>query len=744
MDATDVLPLRPAPAAEAFSDKRKGRALATAWRGLLPSPANDLAADRDRWVLWLPPAFGTGVAAYFLLPSEPPLWVGASGVAAALILTALVWRGAPAFVALLLGLLAVAGGFTAAQVRSELVAAPVLPQQIGPVTVTGEVRLVEDKGGSLRVTLVPVSVERLSPARVPATVRVTLRGDGPEPKPGQMLRLRAVLMPPPAPSAPGAFDFPRHAWFQRLGAVGYTVAPAEVLPAPPATGFSVAVETLRDTVTRRIRAAVGGVEGEIAAALVTGARAAIPEATLEAWRDSGLAHLLSISGLHMTLAAGLVFVGVRTLLAAIPAVALRWDVKKATAAVALAAAAFYVVLSGAAVPSQRAFVMTAIVLLAVLVDRTAISLRTLAWAAMVVLLTQPEALMGPSFQMSFAAVTALVAGYELVAPRLSAWRGRGRGRWLRTAAVYLAGGTASTVLASVATAPFAAYHFNTVASYSLAANLAVMPVVSVAVMPAAIIGLLLMPLGLEGVPFMVMGHGLAIVNAVAETVASWPGSSWPVPVLPPWGLAAVTLGGLWLCLWRRPWRLVGLVVAGVAMSSAWWSPGPDILVNDEGTVMAVRGPGGGLILSPGRSDGFARDLWQERFGTPDPIPWPRSGGATGPAVPFTLDSPPHLACDGMGCIYKARGLSVALVNRPDALPEDCWAADVLVATVPVGRWCDQALAVVDRWDLKDKGAHAIWLGPRPRIETVAETMGDRPWSPFHRWRQRQAEGEGGR
>ncbi|WP_343863849.1 ComEC/Rec2 family competence protein [Caenispirillum bisanense] len=659
---------------------------------------------------------------------------------AALILTlaavAAAWRRAPAAVALLLGLVAVTGGFAAAQLRSHLVAAPVLSQQLGPVAVTGTVRLVEDKGNGLRLTVAPVSVERLSPARLPATVRVTLRGAGPVPEAGETVRLRAVLMPPPAPSAPGGFNFPRQAWFDRLGAVGYTVAPAEILAPAEGGDVAAAVQRLRAAVAARLGAAIPGPEGDIAAALVTGARAAIPEATLQAYRDSGLAHLLSISGLHMTLAAGLVFVGVRALLAMVPAVALRWDVKKLTAAGALLAAAFYVVLSGAAVPSQRAFIMTAIVLTAVLVDRTAISLRTLAWAALAVLLTQPEVLVGPSFQMSFAAVTALVAGYELLAPRLSAWRSRGRAgrRWLRTAAVYVDGLMASTVLASLATAPFAAYHFNTVAVHSLAANLAAMPVVSAVVMPAGIVGLLAMPLGLEGVPLWAMGQGLAAVSWVAETVAAWPGATRQVPPLPAWGLAGVALGGLWLCLWRRPWRLAGLVAAAVAFSSAWWWPGPDILVNDEGSVMAVRGPGGGLILSPGRSDGFARDLWQERFGALDPVPWPKSGGATGPAVPFTLESPPHLACDAAGCIYRARGLATALVRDPAALPEDCWAADVIVASISVTRWCDHALAVIDRRALWRQGAHAIWLGPQPRVETVAASMGGRPWSPFRHYR----------
>lgn len=734
----EALALRPVGAGREDADSRKGRAIARLWRDLRPSPRADLMADRDRWVLWLPVALGTGVALWFVLPVQPPLWVGPAALVALLALTGAAARAVPGAVVLLLGLLAAAGGMTAAAVRSEMVAAPVLSQRLGPVTVTGIVESVEDKGGGLRVTLAPLAVERLSPARLPHRVRVTVRSGGVEPSAGETVRLTAVLMPPPAPSAPGAFDFPRMAWFEGLGAVGYAVSKVDRVAVPHRGALADAVQQMRAGVTARLRAAIPGTEGAIAAALVTGARGGIPEETLEAFRASGLAHLLAISGLHMTLAAGLIFVGVRAALAAVPPLALRHDIKKWTAAVALLAAAFYLALSGAAVPSQRAFVMTAIVLVAVLADRTAISLRTLGWAALVVLLTQPESLVGPSFQMSFAAVTALVAGYELVAPRLSAWRGRGHGRIWRTVVVYLLGITASTVIASVATAPFAAYHFNAVALWSLPANLAVMPVVSMVVMPAGIAGLLAMPLGLEAAPLAVMGWGLATVTGVAAAVAAWPHALLHVPPLPWQGLAAVALGGLWLCLWRRPWRLAGLVVAAAGLASAWMVPQPDILVNAEGSVMAVRGPGGGMILSPGRSDGFARDLWQERFGGRDATRWPAAGATSG-TWPLTSDSPPRLTCDSVGCIYEARGLRTALATHPEALPEDCFAVDVIVSTEPVTGACGHALAVVDRWDLWKKGAHALWLdGTTVRVESVAETMGDRPWTPFRRyWAERR-------
>jgi competence protein ComEC len=645
------------------------------------------------------------------------------------------WHAMPRAVVVLVGMLAVAMGFAAAQMRSALVAAPVLTRELGPVDVVGVVESVEDKGGGLRLTIAPVSVQRLSPARLPDRVRVTVRTGGVRPVAGETVRVMAVLMPPPAPSAPGAFNFPRMAWFDGLGAVGYAVGTPERVSGPRPHVVADAVERMRAAVTARVRAAIPGPEGAIAAALMTGVRAAIPARILEDFRDSGLAHLLSISGLHMTLVAGLIFVGVRGGLAMVPAVALRHDVKKWTAAVALAAAAFYLVLSGAAIPSQRAFVMTAIVLLAVLVDRTAISLRTLAWAAVIVLLLQPESLIGPSFQMSFAAVAALVAGYEHVAPRLSAWRGRGRGRWARAPALYMLGIVASTVIASVATAPFAAYHFNTVPLYALAANLAVMPLVSMVVMPMAIAGLLFMPLGLEWLPLTVMGWGLLGVDRVAEVVAGWPGSVLYVPPMPVAGLVAVSLGGLWMCLWRRSVRFLGLAVVLVGVSTPWWGAGPDIVVNDAGTVMAVRGANGGMIFSPGRSDRFARTLWRERYGGGGEVSWPAVGGSTG-AWPLTRTSPPRLACDGLGCLYEARGTRTALVHHPAALDEDCHIADVVVATVSIRGHCERPLAVVDRWDLWKKGAHAVWLsGRRITVTSVAEELGDRPWSPFMRYRE---------
>jgi competence protein ComEC len=291
-------------------------------------------------------------------------------------------------------------------------------------------------------------------------VRVTLRAASEALPVGSWVRLPAVLNPPPAPAMPGAFDFARQAWFDRLGGVGYAVGRPEAIAAPvgeDGAGWRLRVEGLRQRLNERIQAALPGPAGAVAAALMTGDRGAIPEELVEAMRDSGLAHLLSISGLHIGLVWTLLFFAVRAGLALAEPVALRWPVKKWAAAAALAGAFAYLLISGAEVPTQRAFLMTALVTLAILCDRSALSMRLVAWAAGAILLLTPEALLSASFQLSFAAVVALVAAYEVLAPRLA--RLRADSGTARRIGLYLAGVCLTTFVAGLATAPFGLFHF---------------------------------------------------------------------------------------------------------------------------------------------------------------------------------------------------------------------------------------------------------------------------------------------
>ncbi|MCH7888370.1 MAG: ComEC/Rec2 family competence protein [Proteobacteria bacterium] len=675
-----------------------------------------LLAERERWPLWLPVGLGAGIALYFALPVEPPPWLGQ--ICAALALLAVVAaRGRPAWFIAALAAAVVAGGFAVAQLRTGLVAAPVLSGPLSYAAVTGRVVENSVRSGGRRLVLDNVAIEGLDPAATPERVRITLRGESNSWVPGDWVGLRANLWPPRRPVAPGAFDFARKAYFERLGAFGFAYGrPHAIAPsaAESASGLDNAVGRLRHDVTGRTRAALDGQAGAMAAALLTGERGAIGEDVLTAMRNAGLAHLLAISGLHIGLVAAIVFFAVRALLALCEPLALRYAIKKWAACAAFAGTAFYLVLSGATISTQRAFLMSALVLAAILLDRTGIRLRSVAWAAAVVLLVQPESLLGPSFQMSFAAVTALVAVYGSLRDRSSRWPVE-KGllyRWF----LYLAFVGLTTVIATTATAPFIVYHFNRLAVYGLAANLLAVPMMAFWIMPWGVAALVLMTFGLESWALAPMGWGIDAVIAVAKTVSGWPGSVALLPAMPMAGLVLTVGGGLWLCLWQRRWRWFGALAFAAGLLTPGLVRGPDVLVDEKGKLFAARTADGALALSSRRSARFSGKMWLRRNGQDVPAPWP--GDDNG------------LRCDGAGCIYRAKGQVVALVRDSRALADDCRVADVVMSAVPVRRPCPSARVVIDRIDLWRGGAHALYLEANGvRVESVIAGGGERPWTP---------------
>jgi competence protein ComEC len=309
-----------------------------------------------------------------------------------------------------MALLCVAVGLVAAVLRFHAVAAPVLERPMSGDLVGHVLTVERTETGALSAVLAPVSFGKLSSESLPAKVRLNVRLGGAVLRPGAEVRMRARLMPPPEPVLPNGFDFARQAWFSSTGAVGFAyTAPGETVP-PSGAGELLTV--LRMKIGERIRSRIGGTSGAVAAALVTGERASIPDEISADLRAAGIYHVLSISGLHMVLFAGSLFWAVRAFLVLLPGLALRYPVKKWAAAVAILGATFYLLISGAAVATQRAWIMICLMFLAVLLDRPALSMRNVMLAATVILLWRPESLIGASFQMSFAAVIALIAFYE--------------------------------------------------------------------------------------------------------------------------------------------------------------------------------------------------------------------------------------------------------------------------------------------------------------------------------------------
>ncbi|MBT5752329.1 MAG: ComEC family competence protein [Rhodospirillaceae bacterium] len=699
--------------------------------------------ERPQWALWSPVAMGGGIALYFALSSEPtlvvPLILMTLGLAG-LLMSAL--GRAPRVASLIFFLFIL--GFCAAFLRSAEVAAPVLEKRLGPIMLEGRVVSAEPREKGLRLLLDELKFPAYVKGIMPERVRIGGRSKAPVFSPGDQVRLRAVLLPPSGPVMPGSFDFQRWAWFKQIGAFGYSLgAPHLLAPSPTGTPTELALSGLRMRLAQRIRDAIGGESGAMGAALLTGLRGGISEPVLVAMRQSGLAHLLAISGLHMGLVAGLLFFASRAGFAAVPKLALHYPIKKWAAILAGLGALAYLFISGATIPTQRAFLMTALVLLAVLIDRTAISMRLVALAAVIVLLFAPDSLLGASFQMSFAAVIALVAVYEAGRGKFSALREAGGGdhhpslAGLRMAGFYLGGVMITTLVASLATSPFALYHFNRIAIFGLAANMIAVPFTALWIMPWGILGFLLMPFGLEFLALKPMGWGIDLVIATAKEVSSWPGASLNVAAMADWGFALIVIGGLWLCLWRHRWRLFGLPLVILGLLSPLITMPPDVLVSGDGRLMGVRGVDDDWLLNSLKRERRTAGDWLELTGATHALAWPKSG----------ISADGRLSCDSLGCLYRAENQIVALVKGEGALMEDCHFADVLIAPVPVRIDCSTPRVVIDRFDLWRNGAYAIWLndqGPSGlRVENARDLRGARPWVPQRGFKKKRVAGRDG-
>ncbi|MCZ6846192.1 MAG: ComEC/Rec2 family competence protein [Alphaproteobacteria bacterium] len=679
-------------------------------RGRLDWLGDTLTAERDRWILWLPVAMGIGIAAYFTLASEPPAVAGPAFIVGAITVVALSFRHFR-YLAPALAVAAIMLGFAVAQWRTHDVAAPVIAKELRHRIVTGDIVSVEPRRGRFRITLDVATIAGLGAPETPERVRLTASaGQYGGVRPGQRVSVRATLRPPPAPALPGGFDFRRIAWFQQLGGIGFATGDFLLEAAEPGTdrrplaAFSDLIQSTRLTVAERVGARLPGVPGAVAAALMVGERGAIPSEVRKAMQQSGLAHLLAISGLHVGLVAGFVFFAIRGGLAAWPALVLRYPVKKWAAAAALSAIAVYLALAGATVPTQRAFIMTGLILVAVILDRRGISMRLIAWAAAVVLLIRPEAFLSVSFQMSFAAVIALVAVYEVVGDKFR--RSLGYRGFAYRVAVYLASILLTTVVASLATAPFAVFHFNQFASYSVVANLLAIPIAAFWVMPLIVVSLVLMPFGLEGAVLPMLGAGIELIVGIATWVSSWPGSSLNVAAPPVIGLTLAVVGGLWLCLWQTRWRVAGVLPIAIGLLSITTTQAPNVLVSPDGKLTGVLGHNGVLLVSNGRAQKFVREQWLHRTGANAwrAYPEPGEGKVAG------------MRCDLVGCVFNDGDRTVAFVQDGRALPEDCRTADILIARFTVPRDCTGPSVVVDRRALVQSGSHAIFWpaeGNRP-------------------------------
>ena len=677
-------------------------------------------AAAGRLLPWVPVAFSVGIAFYFSADHEPVGWITAL---AAIVLSAgafLLRRQKIFPVAVMIA--ATACGFATATWRTAYLAHGVLTRTIYSVQLSGfvETRDIRERTDRfvLRVTQMDAPHWFTKLERVRLSVR-----KGAAPDVGSYVELKARLQPPLAPLRPGSYNFARDMFFQGIGASGFVTGAIRIV-APPVRGgwllrYDAFMQDLRDAIDARIRTTLDGDRRAIATALLTGRRDAITTPVNDAMFISGLGHVLSISGYHMAVVAGVVFFTVRALLALFPVLTAGFPIKKWAAAAALAAAAFYLLLSGAEVATQRSFFMTAVVLIAVIVDRRAVTFRTLAVAAMIVLVLAPEALVHPSFQMSFAATLGLVALVQIGMPRLFASPDHSA-----TAKVAMWGGrelmtlVLASFVAGLATTPYAAFHFHRVTPYGVLANLAAMPVVSALVMPAGLLGLVAMPFGLDGVFWWLMGLGIDWMIAVTQWVASLPGAIGRMAAFGVGPLIMASIGLVLLGLLRTPLRWSGAVVLLLAILWALAVPQPDVLISGDGRHVAVRGDDGRLHLMQSGKDAFLIKEWLAADAD--------SRNAADPSLTNGI------SCDDDGCILPlSDGAFVSLALRPEALVDDCDRAVLIVTSSQAPAGC--AATVIELERLRRRGAMALRRsGNGFAIESVWPKGFDRPWSPAAR------------
>lgn len=688
-----------------------------------------LARQQGRFAPWLAVALGAGVLHYLGLAGEPawqPLWVALplAGLAFWLARRWLLPGWALGLLAAFLLGLGVAG-WHAARMPPPLV----LP--FGAVQLSGVVAEVQPLPEGRRLVLEQARIGE--GAALPRTIRVRLRADDPaRPLPGDVVSLRALIRQPGMPAVPGGWDFQRAAFFSGLGGSGFALGPVVVergAAEPLLAG-------LRAWLDRRVAEAIPGAAGPVAAALLTGTQSAIPEPAMQAMRDSGLAHLLSVSGLHMAIVIGLVFGLLRGAIALVPWLALRVPAKPVAALVALAAGAFYMLLTGSQVPMQRCLGMAALMTVAMLAGRRVLSVRVLAVAAAAVLLVAPAEVVGPSFQMSFAAVLALVAGHEALRGPIAAFRAGGVAgprAWRRVALVVL-GLVVTSALAGAATAPFGLHHFGRLQVYGIAANALAVPLTSLLVMPAGLAAMLAMPLGLEAWPLAVMGWGTEGILWVARAVAAWPDAAPVMVPLPGWGLGLASFGFCWLCLWRGWLRLLGVPVVVAGLAAGQVTPAPDVLVSPDARIVALRTAEGVFLHRlPGASN-FTRDSMLRALGVTAASPLPEAGEVAGGAIACTPAACRFRPHPGAGEAVLLRSPPPARGRRADppdpaALAAACGRAALILALEPVRPRCGQG-ETIDRFAMWRDGAQAAWLGPAGALVVSDRAWrGDRPWVP---------------
>lgn len=661
------------------------------------------ALEHRRLFLLLPFAVIAGVISDTLAAEDPQPW--ALALVGAALVAALV--GARHNLALLRAL-TLAGaywaGFSLLSVHGALFGTPMLARPAyGAFRATVDAIISETPDSRTVIVTGIVPSDSATHAVSVRRARAAIKG-GAALLPGDIITGRLRFYPVPAPVLPNGFDAQFQDYFQGIGAYGSAIGPVTVVARGDPTLPQHLIETVRQGIAARIDAVLPQPAASVARSMITGDQTTVPGEVRNVMAAAGIAHVLSISGLHLTLVAGGVFAAIRIILAMIPALALRYSVKKLAAIGGIVASFLYFSISGGNVAALRSTIMIALVLGAVVLGRRAVTMRNVAIAALIVIVMAPAGIFMPSFQLSFAAVAGLVGAFETLPrePRARGWPGR--------IYAYFAGAAATSLIAGAATLLFSAYHFQQTSPLGVLGNLLTLPLVGLVMMPSAVIAVLMMPFGFER-PFLIaMGWSIDRMLDAARLVAGWSAMISASPLLTPAALLIGLAALGWFAFFTDRLRLIGPVVAIPAILLFGLDHPPDVLVSDTSQLVAVRGSDG-LDLVSGKEESFAARVWEETYGQPIV------------RQPNALTS-----CDSLACVTTSpAGFVVSVVASDEAFPEDCATADLIVTHLVAPGYCRAETTVVDALDLARHGVE--WLAWRGHDFETRQAVVDlnRPW-----------------
>ncbi len=682
--------------------------------------------ERERLILWIPVLFGVGIFGYFNRTSEPDLKITTSILFVSILITSKIAKSRINLLLtyLLVIITTIISGFTVAAIYSASLTSPIVNVKDEVVWIRATVDKMETMTTGKRVILSdldlwqPPPIRKFAAEHTPDKIRLTIRTKMENITPGDRVSVKAILSPPPPkPVYPAGYDFAQFAYFNKIGAVGFSIADVKIRKKHD----DITIEKIRNATSQRITEALSEDKqksAKIAVALLTGEKSGIDKSILESMRQAGLGHLLAISGLHMTLVMATSFFVIRLFLAAIPAIALRYNIKKIAAASALITGLIYLFLTGTPISARRAYIMAGIFFTTILLDRLGTIMRPVAISAIFIMILSPESVTTPSFQMSFAAVIGLIAAFEHSSSLFRNKKTEGL-NIIKMLLLYTAGVIFSSLVAGLVTLPFSVYHFGRHANYGILANMVAIPLTSFWIMPFGILSLLLMPFGLESIALIPMEWGIRILIDYSFYISSM--SNANIAIAEPNNVTIIftTISLLWICLWRSIIRYIAIVPIIIGFYLIFNPPeGPDIIVNEKG-LFATRTIDGKLAFASFRGSRYVRSVWLKINGQKYPL--------------RIKDSNINAKCTKEKCIYNTKNKSVLIIRGNNTHIDDCNDYNLIVNLSTDMTLCSKndmnnVSKMISLNDLKSEGTHAIWLNSEINIKTVKEKRGNRLWT----------------